>query len=65
MIKVSGNNPILAKSRKLYQKTSTTATEIFLISIFDLKEEWKIVFTETAKILNFPKNLVFEGETGN
>ena len=56
MIQISGNSPILVKLRKNYQNVGSelTGVEIFLISIFDLKQICIIVPTENCSIWNFP-----------
>ena len=54
MIQVSGNTPILAKHRKIHKKAPQSSVKILLVSIFDLKQTYKIMPTENCWIRNFP-----------
>ena len=42
-IQISGNKPILAKRRKMYQKLQPNEVVIFLVSNIDLKQTFKII----------------------
>ena len=42
-IQNSGNKPILAKRRKMYQKLQPNEVVIFLVSNIDLKQTFKIM----------------------
>ena len=45
-IQISGNKPILAKRRKIYQKLQPNEVVINLVSNIDLKQTFKIMSKE-------------------